>query len=62
MRNPSISTRHLALALILGAVGGGIALALTTRAIPKMISQITSGVMQNMISRMKECGFSPAEM
>jgi CheY-specific phosphatase CheX len=47
---------------LLGAVGGGLLVALATRAIPKMMSQIMSGMMQNMISQMSESGCDPSEM
>ena len=42
----------------LGAIGGGLLVAIATRAIPKMMS----GMMQNMMGQMKESGVTPAEM
>jgi hypothetical protein len=47
-----------ALAAAVGAIGGGLFVALATKAIPNMMSQM----MQNMMARMGENGFSPAEM
>lgn len=46
------------LAAGLGALGGGLAAIMLTRAIPKMMA----GMMQKMILRMKESGCSPAEI
>jgi hypothetical protein len=43
---------------IVGAVGGGLLALFTTRAIPKMTSQM----MSNMMSRMKEGSGNPEEM
>ena len=61
--------RYLA-AVILGAVAGGIVVALATRAIPKIMSRIMSQLMsqmrsempQKMMARMKAEGIDPAEM
>ncbi len=39
-------------------IGGGLIVALATKAIPKMMS----GMMQNMMSRMRESGCDPEEM
>jgi hypothetical protein len=46
------------LAASLGAVGGGLFVALATRAIPRMMS----GMMRNMMAQMGEVGCDPAEM
>ncbi len=46
------------LAAALGAVGGGLFVALATRAIPRMMA----GMMQNMMAQMKASGCNPAEM
>ena len=46
------------LAAAMGAIGGGLFVALATKAIPNMMSKM----MQNMMARMGENGFSPAEM
>ena len=46
------------LAAAMGAVVGGLAVALATKAIPKIGSQM----MQNIMVQMREAGFNPAEM
>jgi hypothetical protein len=55
-------TRKTILAAFVGAVGGGIVVAVATRAIPKMMSQMMSEMMRNMMSQMGEGGCDPAEM
>ena len=50
--------KKYALAMILGAIGGGLAVALITKAIPKMMA----GIMRNMMSQMGEDGCTPGEM
>lgn len=54
--------RNYVLATLLGALGGGMVVALATRAIPKMMSQMKSGMMQNIMSQMEAAGCDPAEM
>jgi cytidine deaminase len=56
------SRKGYIIATILGAVGGGLIVALATRAIPKIMSQMMAGMMQNMMVQMKEEGCNPAEM
>jgi len=58
MSEGGVNLRKYMLAVSIGVVGGGILVALATRAIPKMIS----GMMQNMMSHMGGEGCSPAEM
>jgi len=53
----SNSTKYL-FALAVGVIAGGLVVAIGTRAIPKMMS----GMMQNMMARMREEGHDPAEM
>ncbi len=43
-------------AAALGAIGGGIGVAIASKAIPKMMFQITRGMMQNMMRQMGEGG------
>ncbi len=50
------------LAVALGALGGGLIVAVATRAIPKMMSHMMAGMMQNMLAQMKERGCAPAEI
>jgi hypothetical protein len=54
--------RNYVFASFLGAIGGGLFVALATTAIPKMVSQMMSEMMQNMMSRMVEAGCDPEEM
>jgi hypothetical protein len=58
MNNTRSSTKGYALALVLGAIGGGLVVAIATRAVPKMMS----GMMQNMMMQMQKNGFNPGEM
>ena len=58
----NIPRKGYILAVLLGALGGGIFILLITRAIPKMMSRIMSGMMQNMMAQMKKDGSDPAEM
>jgi hypothetical protein len=58
--------RGYVVAALLGAVGGGLIVALATRALPKIISQVMAEMMSNMppmmMQRMKDAGCNPAEM
>ncbi len=60
-RRISNNTRLL-LAGLLGIIAGGIIVAITTRAIPKMLANIAGGVMQKfseiMAEKMKESGMA----
>ena len=47
-----------ALAVLLGAIGGGLLVAIATKAIPRMMS----GMMQNMVMQMQKNGFNPGEI
>lgn len=50
------------LAAFLGAaVGGGIVL-LATKAIPRIVTQIMAGMMQNMMAQMRANGCNPSEI
>ena len=50
------------LVALLSAFGGGFIVAVLTKAIPKMIQQIMSGMMRNMMAEMSRSGCSPGEM
>jgi len=52
------NTRKYLYTFALGAIGGGLLAAWATRAVPRMMS----GVMQNMMAKMREEGCDPAEM
>jgi hypothetical protein len=58
MHNTGSYIRGYVLAAVIGAIGGGLVVALATDAIPRMISKM----MQNMKAHTGEGGFSPAEM
>lgn len=58
MDHRSSNTRGYLLAAVLGAIGGGVIVALTANIFPKMMS----GMMQNMMEQMRQSGCSPAEM
>jgi len=58
MHGAGSNGRKYLVAIALGAVAGGIAMAWATKAMPKMMS----GMMQNMMNRMREEGCDPAEM
>ncbi len=58
MNNTRSSTMGYALAVLLGAIGGGLLVSIATKAIPRMMS----GMMQNMMIQMRKNGFNPGEM
>jgi hypothetical protein len=62
MNDSTYPTRGYMLAAALGAIGGGLFVALATKAVPKIISQMMSVMMQNMMGQMSQCGLNPAEM
>jgi uncharacterized protein YneF (UPF0154 family) len=49
-------------AVLVGALGGGLIVALATRAIPKMLSRMMSEMMRRMMSQMGEDGCDPAQL
>jgi hypothetical protein len=62
MHNAGSHNRGYVLAAVLGAIGGGLVVALSTKAIPRMMSEMMPRMMQNMMAHMGEGGFNPAEM
>lgn len=58
MGDSGSNTMKYMLTLAVGVIGGGIAVAWATRAMPK----IMSGMMQNMMAHMREEGCDPQEM
>ena len=66
MQHSNPSKRGYILAAFAGALGGGIAVALATKAIPRLVSQIMAGMVSKMprlmMEKMKSEGFNPAEM
>jgi hypothetical protein len=57
MNNKHSFKRGYALAIIIGAIGGGLLAVIVTKAVPRMMS----GMMQNMMMQMKKDGINPAE-
>jgi hypothetical protein len=66
MQHSNSSKRGYMLAAFAGALGGGIAVALVTKSIPRIVSQIMNEMMSKMprlmMEHMKSEGFDPAEM
>ncbi len=66
MQHSNSSKRGYILAAFAGAVGGGIAVALMTKAIPRLVSQMMNEMMSKMprlmMEKMKSEGIDPAEM
>ncbi len=66
MQHSNSSKRGYILAAFAGALGGGIAVALVTKAIPRIASQLMNEMMSKMprlmMEKMKSEGFDPAEM
>jgi hypothetical protein len=57
MKNTYNFKKGYALTLVLGAFAGGLLVVIATKAIPK----IMSGMMQNMMLKMRKGGFNPGE-
>ena len=66
MQHPNSSKRGYILAAFAGALGGGIAMMLVTKAVPRLVSQMMNEMMSKlpslMMEHMKSEGFDPAEM
>ena len=58
----SSSTKGYMLAAVLGAIIGGLVVALATKAIPKMISQTMAGMRQKMMAQAGVRGCTLSEM
>jgi hypothetical protein len=50
------------LAAMIGAVGGGLLVALATKAVPIAMSKMMSGMMLQMMGQIRKNGFDPTEM
>ena len=61
MNNTSYSARGYALAIVLGEIGGGLIVAVATKAMPKMMSGMMRNMMQNKMRQMGKTGFNPGE-
>jgi hypothetical protein len=62
MNDASLYHRRYLLAAGLGAMAGGVLVAVATRAIPGMMSHMMSNMMQNMMARLEARGCDPAQM
>jgi len=62
MTSKGSRTRGYALAALLGAIGGGFAVAVAIDAVPRMMFRLMAGMMRNMTAGMGEGGFDPPEM
>ena len=62
VRNANPVKTHYVIVALLGAVGGGIVIALATRAIPKMMSRMIPGMMRGMMAQMGQGACEPTEM
>ncbi len=66
MQHSNPARRGYILVAFAGALGGGIAVALVTKAIPRIASQLMNEMMSKMprlmMEKMKSEGFDPAEM
>jgi hypothetical protein len=60
--NISSRNKEYIVAASLGAIGGGLIVAIATRAIPKMMSKIMAGMMQNMMAQMSERECEPVDI
>ena len=62
MDNKDSPYKDYILAAGLGAIGGGLLIALATKAIPKMMSKMMAGMMENMMSEMGAGDCEPVEI
>jgi hypothetical protein len=62
MKQMGNQKKGYAVAFLLGTVGGGLFVAMATKAIPVMMSKMMSTMMQNMMAGMRESGCDPLEM
>ncbi len=62
MLNTGSRNKGYVLAALLGAAGGGLVVALATRAVPTMMARMMAGMMKNMMAQMKASDGNPGEM
>ncbi|MBE3038256.1 MAG: hypothetical protein IMZ62_05545 [Chloroflexi bacterium] len=55
MINSNPQNRKILLAALLGAIDGGVLVAVVTHAFPKMMERMLVGMLHNMKARMKVC-------
>jgi hypothetical protein len=61
MENNRYSAKGYALALVLGTLGGALIVVLGTKAVPRMMSNVMTAMMQNMKGQMMKVGINPVE-
>ena len=62
MRDSISQNKGYIIAAVLGAIGGGLIVAVATRALPQIMSRMMAGMMQNMMAQMAKDGQNPTEM
>lgn len=62
MEKKGLTYQGYILAAGLGAIGGGLIIAVFSKAIPRMMSEIMSGMMKNMISQMGGGDCNPVDI
>lgn len=62
MSDSAFPYKGYAIAALLGAAGGGLLVALATRAVPKMMARMMSGMMRSMMSQMGEGRCNPEDL
>ncbi len=61
MSYPDSHLKGYTVAALLGAIGGGLAVALATRAIPKIMTRVLADMTQNMMAQMQAGSGTPSE-
>lgn len=62
MQESTSDLKRYLIAAVLGALGGGLAVVVATKALPEMMSELGPKMMQKMMGQMGEDGCDPAEM
>ena len=62
MHPENVRSKRVWLAVILGAIAGGLLIVLAGRVIPRLASRIVAEAMQKMMTKMGEDGCDPAMM
>ena len=61
MNQTCLPNKNILLAGLLGAIGGGLLAVLITRAIPKMMARIMTGMMKSWMASMKDENGNPVD-
>jgi hypothetical protein len=62
MQDAEGNARGYLLAVAVGAIGGGLAVLVASRAVPRIMGPAMAGMMRQMMSSMHEEGCSPADI